>query len=100
MSNAIKYASAGKEIIIETMAETGALVFAVKDLGTTIPEAQRDHVFERHAQLAEGQKRGRGLGLAIVKRITMAHGGECWVEPNTPRGNSFCIRIPFQESTI
>ena len=100
VSNAIKYASSGKEISIDATIQKGGLVFAVKDLGSTIPEVQRDHVFERHAQLAEGKKHGRGLGLAIVKRITTAHGGDCWVEPNMPTGNSFCLRIPYEDSTL
>jgi len=32
--------------------------------------------------------------LAMVKRIAVAHAAEVWVEPNTPRGNSFNLRIP------
>ena len=65
----------------------------VKDFGKTITEADRTAVFKRQVQLEDGEKRGRGLGLAIVKRIAEAHGGEVWVEPNTPTGNSFCLRI-------
>ena len=94
-SNAIKYAREGKRIIIETVLEEHSAIVRVKDFGKTIAEADREHIFERRAQLEEGEKRGRGLGLAIVKRIAEAHGGEVWVEPNTPHGNSFCLRIPF-----
>ena len=97
ISNAIKYARDGSKIIIEAHFEENAVVIAVKDFGTSIPEDLREFVFERQAQLAEGEKQGRGLGLAIVKRIAQAHHGECWVETNSPRGNSFCLRLPLHE---
>lgn len=93
LSNAIKYAAVGKKIEIEAVIEDETILISVKDFGSTIPEDNRLLVFERFAQLAE-KKQGRGLGLAIVKRIAVAHGGEVWVEPNLPRGNSFCLRLP------
>ena len=95
ISNAIKYASDGKRIVIEAELEEPTLVVSVKDSGKTIPAASRVSVFERRTQLGEGKKKGRGLGLAIVKRIASAHDGDVWVEPNTPQGNSFCLRIPL-----
>ncbi len=94
ISNAIKYAGDGKRIEIETIIEDQAVTVCVKDFGKTIQEADRLRVFDRAVQLDSNNKRGRGLGLAIVKRIAEAHEGEAWVEPNTPQGNSFCLRIP------
>jgi len=94
ISNAIKYARDGEKILVEAVEEDESILVSVKDFGKTIPEKNRMHVFERNAQLAKENKRGRGLGLAIVKRIAIAHGGEAWVEPNKPKGNSFCLRIP------
>ena len=94
ISNAIKYAKDGKRIVIETAIEDQSVVVRVKDFGKTIAEADRDQIFERQVQLENGKERGRGLGLAIVKRIAGAHDGEVWVEPITPVGNSFCLRIP------
>ena len=95
ISNAIKYAKDGKRIVIETAIEDQSVVVRVKDFGKTIAEADRDQIFERQVQLENGKERGRGLGLAIVKRIAGAHDGEVWVEPITPVGNSFCLRIPL-----
>ena len=94
ISNATKYARDGKKIIIEAAKENESVIISVKDFGKTIPEEDRMHVFERNVQLTKENKQGRGLGLAIVKRIAIAHGGEAWVEPNKPKGNSFCLRIP------
>ncbi len=94
ISNALKYASEGKRIVIETLREENAIVICVKDFGKTIAKADRSAIFVRQTQL-DGKKGGRGLGLAIVKRIATAHDGEAWLEPNLPVGNSFCIRIPL-----
>ena len=95
ISNAIKYARDGKRIVVETVIEDQTVVVRVKDFGKTIAETDRDLIFQRRIQLENGKESGRGLGLAIVKRIALAHDGEVWVEPNTPAGNSFCLRIPL-----
>ena len=94
ISNAIKYASEGKKIVVEDRKEDDSIVICVKDFGSTIPEDKRQLIFKRSIQLEQGEKRGRGLGLAIVKRIAKAHKAEVSVEPNEPRGNIFYIRIP------
>ncbi len=92
ISNAIKYASSGKKIIIECFEDDKYLDIYVKDLGNTIPIDKREEVFIRNIQLAVSK--GRGLGLSIAKKIAEAHHGSVWVEPNTPKGNSFALRIP------
>lgn len=94
LSNAAKYAVAGKRIIIHTKEEPDSIRVIVKDNGETIPEEKRSIIFDRSQQLANGIKRGRGLGLSIVKKIIEAHGGEAGVIPNEPQGNSFYFQIP------
>ncbi len=94
ISNAIKYASSGKKIIIECMEDGKYLDIFVKDFGETIPADKREAVFIRNFQLAE--TKGRGLGLSIAKKIAVAHHGYVWVEPNKPKGNCFAIKIPLQ----
>ncbi|MBT3229906.1 MAG: PAS domain-containing protein [Candidatus Marinimicrobia bacterium] len=97
ISNAIKYASVGKRIIVQAWEEDGVQI-SVDDFGDTIPEQERSLVFERNIQLAKEKKVGRGLGLAIVKRIAQAHNAQVWVEPNTPRGNRFYLHMPQEIS--
>ena len=94
ISNAIKYSQDGKQIIIEHELSNDSVTVSVKDFGMTIPEKEYDNIFKRSVQLRKGEKQGRGLGLAIVKRITDAHGGQVWVEANTPKGNIFYLKIP------
>ncbi|MBC8192869.1 MAG: GAF domain-containing sensor histidine kinase, partial [FCB group bacterium] len=93
ISNAIKYASMGKRIIVQAWEEAGVQI-SVDDFGITISEQERGLVFERNIQLAKEKKVGRGLGLAIVKRIAQAHNARVWVEPNTTRGNRFRLHMP------
>ncbi len=92
ISNAIKYASSGKKIMIGCMENCKYLDIYVKDLGKTIPADKREAVFIRNFQLAE--TKGSGLGLSIVKKIAEAHHGSAWVEANRPKGNCFAIKIP------
>ncbi|NQV36455.1 MAG: PAS domain S-box protein [Candidatus Marinimicrobia bacterium] len=93
ISNAIKYATEGKKIIIDTEESDGSLMINVKDFGTTIAEEHRENIFERTYQI-DGKKKGRGLGLSIVKKIAEAHQAEVGVKPNTPKGNIFYLKIP------
>jgi len=98
ISNAIKYAASGKKLVISTEQEPGAVSVSVSDFGTTIPEVERKRIFERTTRINQEDKKGRGLGLAIVQRIAAVHSAEVWVEPNKPRGNKFCVRIPVATS--
>jgi PAS domain S-box-containing protein len=93
ITNAIKYAKAGKKIIIDTVVDGEFVTVNVKDFGETIKLEDRKNIFMRNVQL--GKTKGRGLGLAIVKRIAEAHNGEVGVMPNVPKGNIFYIKLPI-----
>lgn len=95
ISNAIKYASSGKKIMVECATKGKYIEIYVKDFGETIPLDKREMVFFRSIQLAE--TKGRGLGLSIVKKIAEAHHGSVWVEPNKPNGNCFVIKLPLKQ---
>ena len=46
----------------------------VEDTGPGIPEAELEHVFERHYRGQSITAKGAGLGLAIVKRLCTLYG--------------------------
>lgn len=92
ISNAIKYAKSGKNVIIDANIETEYVIVNVKDFGKTIEKKNRENIFIRKVQL--DKSKGWGLGLAIVKRIAEAHDAEVGVKPNKPTGNIFFIKIP------
>ena len=95
ISNAIKYASQGEKIIIESVMDKNFITVNVIDFGGTIPEKEYISVFKRGVQLGTGLKKGRGLGLSIVKRIGEVHGGKVGLRPNKPNGNIFYLQLPL-----
>lgn len=92
-SNAIRYAAEGRQLVVDAQSAADAITIRFADRGVTIPPDKRKAVFDRRYQLDPNRRLGSGLGLAIVHRILHAHGGTAWVEPNTPTGNIFCIRL-------
>jgi len=96
LSNAAKYATQGKKLVISCEVSEEKIRFNFADEGQTIAEDQREAVFLRSIQLEKGQKRGRGLGLAIVKYIAESLNARVGVEPNHPSGNVFYIELPKQ----
>jgi signal transduction histidine kinase len=94
VGNAIRYAAGGGHLIIDAERTAQGTTIRFTDFGRTLLPDQRESIFQRRVQLHAGTTIGSGLGLAIVRRIARAHDGAAWVEPNSPTGNVFCIRIP------
>ncbi len=95
LSNALKYTPEEKPVEVSMKKYPDHISFKVIDVGETIGDSNREAIFERSVQLANGKKRGSGLGLAIVKRIAEAHGAKVGVRPNKPIGNIFYLKIPL-----
>ena len=101
VGNAIKFTEQG-EIAIRVSVRADHVEVAVTDMGTGIPTAERERIFEEFHQLdnsATRKKGGTGLGLAITKRIIELHGGRIWVESEVGKGSRFCFTVParFEE---
>ncbi|MBC8192700.1 MAG: HAMP domain-containing histidine kinase, partial [FCB group bacterium] len=96
LSNVLKYAPSGEPVEVSLKKDSERIEFCVRDVGKTIADDDRDSVFIRSIQLANGKMRGSGLGLAIVKRIAEVHGAEVGVRPNQPTGNIFYFEMPLQ----
>ncbi|HYR96369.1 MAG TPA: DUF4118 domain-containing protein, partial [Candidatus Binatus sp.] len=95
VANAMRYTPAGGRIGIEALPETGAILLSVTDSGPGIPSDQRERIFDRFTQLAEGGELGAaGLGLAIVRDIVQAHGGRIHLESELGRGSRFTLELP------
>ncbi|HUS35834.1 MAG TPA: ATP-binding protein [Verrucomicrobiae bacterium] len=96
LSNALKYSSQGAPIDFEVTREGSEAVFAVRDRGIGIPEADREWLFEPFHRGRNVENRpGTGLGLTIVKRCVELHGGRISVQSEVGRGAEFTVRLPL-----
>jgi signal transduction histidine kinase len=75
-------------------AGAGAIVIAIGDTGTGIPDAIKDRVFDPFFTTKDVGK-GSGQGLAIARAvIAQRHGGEIAFESRPGRGTTFTLRLP------
>ncbi|MFB1479016.1 ATP-binding protein [Corallococcus sp. RDP092CA] len=94
LSNALRYGQ-GTPVHVSLRRQDGRLRLTVQDGGPGVPEADRERVFQRFAQV-QGSTRtgGLGLGLYIVRQIVEAHGGRIWLEDTPGGGATFVVTLP------
>lgn len=97
LDNALKYAPEGGQIVVSvTRQQEGYVQVSVTDDGPGIPPEERVRIFERFAQVPNGQprRRGFGLGLTYCRLAVEGHGGKIWVEPGDGgRGSRFIFTL-------
>ena len=96
LDNAARYATSAVWITLE--ARDSSAVLTVSDDGPGIPEAEREHIFERFVRLDESRQRasgGTGLGLAVCRAIARSLGGDVRAVDPTHGGASFEVRLPI-----
>lgn len=97
MDNALKYTPAGGTITLAGNQEVGVVVIRVSDTGPGIPPEDRENVFERFFRSEETHsseaQTSAGLGLAITRQIIRLHHGTIYVEPNSPHGSIFVVKL-------
>lgn len=100
LDNAIKYAAGGTRIEISVAKSAkGAIRLAVADDGPGVPEADREHIFQRFVRLETSRSSaGSGLGLSLVAAIARAHGAKLVVSESkldaTRPGLSIALVFP------
>ena len=97
IDNALKYAAAGKRIILGARSVPGAIEFYVRDFGPGIAFEHLPRLFERFYRVDKARSResgGTGLGLAIAKHIVLAHGGTIRAESELHHGSTFLFVVP------
>lgn len=107
LSNAVKFSPKGGKIVLrvyrsnstqnsqnKALAENTSTILQVADEGPGIKEDMRQKIFdkyemgERMTDIAQ-----TGLGLTFCKMVVDAHGGQIYVEDNTPNGSIFTVEI-------
>lgn len=99
LANAVRYAEAGSDIVLETTRQPeGSTVIRVTNAGPAIASEHLDRLFDRFYRVDASREQsggGAGLGLAIVKSIMQMHGGAVTVGSAQPSGpTSFTLRFP------
>jgi len=100
VDNAIKYAAAGKRLIVSVQRDGDGIALAVRDFGPGIDPEEHGRIFERFYRSRSVRlksARGSGIGLALVKHIADAHGGKVSVSSALGEGTTFTIWIPIVE---
>ncbi|WP_432560039.1 sensor histidine kinase [Granulicoccus sp. GXG6511] len=104
LQNAVQHTEAGDEIRLSSdFIDIGGVPyvqFTVTDTGPGVPEAEREHIFERFARGASPgtAETGAGLGLAIVSAIARGHGGMVTVGGTPGSGAIFSITVPVGDT--
>jgi two-component system phosphate regulon sensor histidine kinase PhoR len=97
VDNGVKYTRSEGNVWIEAKPDDDNVRIEVRDDGPGIAAKHRERVFERFYRADPSRSReagGTGLGLSIVKHLVESMHGEVGVEPNTPTGSIFWLRLP------
>ncbi len=97
IDNAVKYTRAKGHVWVQSHVDETHVRIEIRDDGPGIAEKHRARVFERFYRADPSRSReagGTGLGLSIVKHLAESMGGAVGVEPNTPNGSIFWLKLP------
>ncbi len=100
ISNAIKYAPKGGDIIVRAEGRGDYVRVSVQDFGTGIPSAVQEKIFDRFYRVKgalNGAVSGIGLGLYICREIIEKHQGHMGVESVPEEGSTFYFELPIQK---
>lgn len=101
IENALKYAAAGKKVILGARGASSGVEFYVRDFGPGISSEHLPRLFERFYRVDKARSResgGTGLGLAIAKHIVLAHGGTIRAESELNHGSTFLFTLTSSEA--
>jgi len=95
--NAVKYNRENGYIrlVLETDKKTARVT--VSNTGPTIPEHERQRIFERFYRADKSRSRevdGTGLGLSLAREIARVHGGDLFLDATDDSFVSFVLTLP------
>lgn len=96
ISNACKYAAAGKELIIRTEEKENTILINVEDRGPGIPVSSRSRIFNKFYRCDNSltaESKGSGLGLSIARGLIRDQGGDLTYSPREGGGSIFTVII-------
>ncbi len=93
LHNAVSYTPAGGKIRLSLTFNGKNTFISVEDNGPGIPDAEKEHIFERfyRADRSRSEKGHFGLGLCIAAEIVHAHHGKLLVKDTPGGGSTFTV---------
>ena len=98
ISNAVKFTSAGGDIVVSAVRDGEFIEVTVADTGLGVKEEDIPKLFHPFTQLESvytKQYEGTGLGLALTRQLVELHGGRVWVKSEFGTGSRFSFTIPL-----
>lgn len=101
LHNALSYTPAGSCILLSLSFNEKWFEISVQDNGPGIPDAEKEHIFERFYRCPQqNSKKGHhGLGLAVAREIALAHNASLSVHDAPDGGAVFVLRCPVSFAT-
>ncbi len=100
LANAIKFSPVASKVTLKaTYSGMGGVVVQITDEGPGVRPEVQDRIFDKYeiGTLMSGVAQ-TGLGLAFVKMAIEAHSGKIVVENNQPRGTTFTLELPGDQT--
>jgi signal transduction histidine kinase len=96
ISNAIKYAASGGELLLAVRRGAGdTWQLRVEDRGDGVPEERQGDLFRPFMRLGVREDGlSSGLGLSLARQIILNAGGNLWYEDREGGGACFVIELP------
>ena len=97
LTNAIKYSTPGKQVLISAAARRDMVTLTVRDNGIGMDENDLKHLFTRFfrsQRAVQSGETGTGIGLVIVEQIVTQHGGRIEVTSKPGEGSAFTVLLP------
>jgi len=103
LDNALRYTPTGGTVILSakpSLRRVDRMIFSVADSGNGIAVSEHKAIFGYFRQVKNNLpvrgSRGSGLGLTFCRLAIEAHGGEIWVEKESPlSGACIAFALPF-----
>lgn len=94
LDNALRYTPSNGQIELWCDVTAGGIEVRVGNSGPSIPDQEREKIFEKFVQARRSGRANFGLGLYFCRLVAEAHGGRIWVESTPTLATVFGMSFP------